>query len=243
VLDVIEVKKGKRKSKAEPEVLPPEGSVREVRSVTIAPPKIERAVYRLRGTAPLVIAAFSFKAQTAMKAKHEAGSTAGTKRKREKRNFSDDVYQALHISMPTPGFPDGWFGFNATGLKLALVSACRTVGFKMTLAKLGIFVEADGVDKLSGVPLIRIQSPSPYEESIAPARNANGGFDLRARPMWREWWMDVSINFDADMFELNDIANLLMRAGLQVGIGEGRADSKQSCGTGWGFFAVEQRDA
>ena len=143
------------------------------------------------------------------------------------------MQQALHIST------EGWHGFNATGLKLALVSACRTVGYKMTLAKLGIFVQADGSDAITGVPLIRIQSPKPYEENISPARNANGGFDLRARPMWRVWSMDVRIAYDADMFTLSDIANLLLRAGLQVGIGEGRADSKSSCGTGWGSFTVE----
>lgn len=209
----------------------------EETSVSIKAPNIQTAQFTIRGTAPLVIAAFSAKAQNAIKAKHEAGSTAGTRKKRDARDFSADVRQALHVST------EGWHGFNATGLKLALVSACRTVGYKMTLAKLGIFVQADGTDALTGVPLIRIQSPAPYEENISPARNANGGFDLRARPMWRQWSMDVRITFDADMFTLSDIANLLLRAGLQVGIGEGRADSKSSCGTGWGSFTVEATNA
>jgi len=32
--------------------------------------------------------------------------------------------------------------------------------------------------------------------------------------------------------------NLLHRAGLQVGIMEGRPDSKDSCGCGWGTFKI-----
>jgi hypothetical protein len=229
MLDTIE-KPGKASAKKAP-------AKEETTTLSITAPNIQTAQFTIRGTAPLVIAAFSAKAQNAIKKKHEAGSTAKTRQKRDARNFSEDVRQALHIST------EGWHGFNATGLKLALVSACRTVSYKMTLAKLGIFVQADGSDAVTGVPLIRIQSPAPYEENIGPARNANGGFDLRARPMWREWHMDVRIAFDADMFTLSDIANLLLRAGLQVGIGEGRADSRSSCGTGWGSFTVEATDA
>ena len=55
--------------------------------------------------------------------------------------------------------------------------------------------------------------------------------------MWREGWEAVvRIKYDADMFTLTDVANLLMRAGAQVGIGEGRPDSRKSCGIGWGIF-------
>jgi len=57
--------------------------------------------------------------------------------------------------------------------------------------------------------------------------------------MWREGWEAVvHITFDADMLTATDVANLLSRAGMQVGIGEGRPDSKSSCGMGWGTFAV-----
>jgi len=36
------------------------------------------------------------------------------------------------------------------------------------------------------------------------------------------------------------LTNLLARAGLQVGIGEGRPDSKNSAGMGWGLFQIEE---
>jgi hypothetical protein len=203
------------------------------KEIRIAPPNIQTLPVRIVGTAPLVIAAFSAKAQNAMKAKHEAGSTARSRRTREARDFRADCANALHVSN------DGWHGFPAVGLKLAMVSACRTTGFTMTAAKLGLFVQPDGLDRVTGAPLLRIHSTEPYEETILPTRNATGVFDLRARPMWRQWHMDVRVSFDADLLTATDIANLLARAGLQVGIGEGRADSKKSCGAGWGSFRVE----
>ena len=46
------------------------------------------------------------------------------------------------------------------------------------------------------------------------------------------------MRYDADQFTAVDIANLMMRVGVQVGIGEGRPDSKTSTGMGWGTFEV-----
>jgi hypothetical protein len=61
--------------------------------------------------------------------------------------------------------------------------------------------------------------------------------------MWRPGWeAKVRIRFDGDQFTLTDVTNLLMRVGLQVGIGEGRPDSKMSTGMGWGMFEVLGRE-
>lgn len=38
-----------------------------------------------------------------------------------------------------------------------------------------------------------------------------------------------------------DVANLMNRVGAQVGIGEGRPDSKNSAGMGWGLFSIETK--
>ena len=57
--------------------------------------------------------------------------------------------------------------------------------------------------------------------------------------MWAAGWeATVRVKFDADLLTISDIANLLMRAGLQNGIHEGRPASKMSVGMGWGTFEV-----
>lgn len=201
------------------------------RAILITEPKVEKAVFRIRGTAPYMQQRFSQKAINAMKATMEAGSTAKKGTKREARDFQGDFEGAKHKSV------DGWIGIPAASFRAAMISACRLVGFKMTLAKLSVFIYADGNDIVDGQPLVRIHG---VEERIdMPVRNATGVFDIRARPMWREWYTDLVVEYDADQFSLTDVTNLLMRVGLQVGIGEGRPDSRNSAGMGYGTFKVE----
>jgi hypothetical protein len=205
------------------------------RELVIAAPNLKVAQFTIRGTAPLVLNAFSEKARNMMKTKQEAGSTAKKGRQREAKDFQACFEGAKHVS------DDGWLGFAASGIRAAMVSACRIVGFKMTLAKLSLFVLADGYDRVDGTALVRITKGTPiYVEH--PTRNETGVCDIRPRPMWKQGWEAIlRIQFDADQFKLEDVANLLMRVGTQVGIGEGRADSKKSCGMGWGFFEIASR--
>lgn len=197
--------------------------------LTVPPPNFRIAHARLVGTTPLMIQRFSKKAE--LMAKHEAGSRANRgKADKAPRVFEDDYNGARYIDIK-----EGWDGFNAASLRAAMISACRTIGVKMTQMKLAAFVEADGWDE-DRTPLIRIYGEPVMD--VRPARNATGVVDLRARPRYDEWHADVRIRFDADMIAFPDLANLLMRAGQQVGIGEGRPDSKSSAGIGFGLFDV-----
>lgn len=200
--------------------------------VTISPPKFERIGLRLVGTAPYMQARFSAKAMQAMKSKMEAGPTAKKGGRKDARDFDDDFRAAQHIAA------DGWNGVPAAALRNACIDVCRMVGFKMTHAKMSIFVEADGFDKVDGTPLVRLDAREPERVDMA-TRNATGVADIRVRPMWREWALNVVIRFDADQFTTSDVVNLISRAGEQVGIGEGRPFSKSSNGLGFGTFAVE----
>lgn len=202
--------------------------------LAIKPLKEMRLAFNIIGTAPYMQMRFSEKSIEKMRCKQEAGSTAGSKRTRDARDFHADYEAAKHR------FPDGTCGIPASAIRNALISACRTVGFKMTLAKLSVFVEADGFDVVDGTPLIRINGEP--EMSVLPARNATGVVDLRSRPMWREWSARVVVRFDTDQFTPADVANLLVRAGAQVGIGEGRPDSRQSAGLGFGLFTLEEAE-
>lgn len=202
--------------------------------VAIKPPKFETVAFEIVGTAPYVQNKFSVKAKQEIIDTQKAGSTARGKKKREPKDFMQAYQDAMHVSS------EGWAGIPAPAIRAAMVSACRIVGFAMTRAKLGFFVEPDGFDREEGTPLVRITKGKPiYHEAYV--RNETGVVDMRARPMWLPGWeAAVRITYDADMFTLEDIANLLQRAGQQVGIGEGRPDSKKSCGMGWGLFSLKE---
>lgn len=206
----------------------------EKKSIQIAAPRMRTVEFAVKGTAPYVQARFSAKAMQAMASKMASGSVSRKGVKRDPRDFDDDYRQAMHLST------DGWHGIPAGAFRQAMISACRLVGFKMTLAKLSVFVEADGFDRVDGVPLIRIQG-TPERIDMA-VRNATGVADIRVRPMWRDWSTNLRVRYDEDQFSLDDITNLVMRVGMQVGIGEGRPDSRDSAGLGWGTFALGGSD-
>lgn len=214
--------------------VPKEQKNEEQRAVVqIKPPKFQIGVFRIHSASPLVINKFPQKALEEMENRQRAGSQAKKGTQRVAKDF-DGLYEgAKHVSR------QGWCGIPASAFRNAMISACRLVNFKMTLSKLSIFVEADGFDKDEGTPLIRILHGEPRPVKMA-VRNATGVCDIRIRPMWDEWNAVVRIRFDADIFSLTDVTNLLMRVGEQVGLCEGRPDSKQSAGMGWGLFKIEE---
>lgn len=199
--------------------------------VTIPAPRLVTVLFRIQGVAPYVQHKFSEKARRIIMETQMAGSQARSKRRREAKDFQAAFEGAQHIST------DGWNGIPATAFRNAMIDSCRLVGFKMTVARLSVFVEADGFDVDDGSPLVRLigERPEWHEGCV---RNATGVVDVRVRPMWRRWGAHVRITFDEDQFSVQDVTNLLARAGLQVGIGEGRPNSKSSNGQGWGLFRL-----
>jgi len=151
-----------------------------------------------------------------MRAKQAAGSQANKGAKRPPKDFDKCYRESMHSDT------DGKFGVPASCFRQALVSACRIVGFKMTLAKLALFVMAG--------------EPKHFESAT---RNDTGVADIRVRGKWDIGWeMVLRVQYDADLFTAGDVRNLLSRVGVQVGIGAGRPDSKTSCGQGWGTFEI-----
>ena len=199
--------------------------------VTIPRPNIQGLSLAIKGIEPYVQLRFSEKAKAQMHEKQAAGSTAGKGKQRKPKDFKGAYEAAMYRS-------DGHYGIPASAFRAAMVSACRLCGFKMTLAKMSLFVEADGWDAQDGTPLVFITKGKPeYYES--PMRNANGGVDLRVRARWAPGWeAKVRVSYDAGQFTETDVVNLFMRVGLQVGVGEGRPDSRKSCGCGYGRFSI-----
>ena len=200
--------------------------------IKISAPNIREATFLIRGTAPLVVHKFSAKAKAMIRQKQEAGSLANKGKSKSAKDFEEVFQGARHIST------EGWDGIPAAAFRAGIISACRLVGFKMTLAKLSIFVAADGFDETEGTPLVRILSPAEPERNESMVRLATGVCDISVRPMWKIWGAELRIQYDADQFTADDVRNLLARVGAQVGVCEGRPDSKSSAGCGWGTFEL-----
>jgi hypothetical protein len=201
--------------------------------IKISAPKFTVLTVDIEGASPFMQLRFSQKAKEGMMGKMAEGTTARGKKVRAARDFDEDLRQAQYIST------EGWNGIPASAFRNASIDVCRMVGFKMTHAKMSIFIEADGFDTYDGTPLVKLQSPAPPERTDMAVRNATGVADIRIRPMWRQWSVRLRVRFDEDQFTATDVINLLSRAGLQCGVGEGRPYSKSSNGMGMGMFTVK----
>ncbi len=203
--------------------------------VSIPAPNLRVAEFVIEGASPYVQHKFSEKTRAQMVKKHEEGLRAKKgKGAKTPRNFEEDYKNATYRST------QGKCGIPAAALRNAMISACRLVDFKMTIAKLSLFVLADGYDETTA--LVYFVEGKPEPTGPMEVRNADGSVDLRNRPVWHEWRAKVRIQYDADHFSTADVANLLARAGQQVGIGEGRPGSKNSSGMGWGLFRIVNGD-
>ena len=203
----------------------------ETKNLVIKAPAFQVAEFEIIGTAPLVIHRFSAKTKQEMKQKMETGKAASSKKNREAKNTDETFQESRYISK------EGWDGFHAGAIRSAMISACRLVGFKMTLAKLSLFVVNDGWDaKEPQIPLIRIYGKAEKQEDIARVETGQPYVTIRAA--FYNWKSKLKIRWDADQFTIEDVYNLLIRVGMQVGICEGRPDSKKSVGMGWGLFDV-----
>lgn len=208
--------------------------MKKTESVQITAPDMRVACFTIEGTAPLVIHRIDKKVEESFHKKIEEGTRPKGKKQFEARS-TDDICEAAKYIGETNGVK--WEGFNASAIRCAMISACRLVNFKMTLAKLSIFVLEDGRDILSPLyPLVRIIGKSEKTEMIG--RTETGVAMLTVRPMYYPWSANLRIRFDAGQFTLTDVSNLLHRVGEQVGICEGRPDSKNSAGMGWGTFKI-----
>jgi hypothetical protein len=202
-----------------------------VERIIITPPKINRAQVLIVGTSPYVSNKFSSMNREAIIIKQMQGSRSQKGTKRAPKDFDKVFKSAIHLS------EQGWYGIPATAFRNGMVSACRLCGFKMTIAKLSLFVARDGLDADDGTPLCKIISKPPVRRDV-PVRLADGSTDILARPFFMDWSIKLQLEWDADQFDASDVVNLLARVGQQVGVGAGRHDSRNSCGMGWGCFKV-----
>lgn len=229
VADEIEATKRIGRKRAAKKTAPKERA--ETKKMHVSPPNFRFLKIPIVGIdGPYVQNRFGARARQKMHETQEAGGKAKSKNERPPKDFQALYRDAMHIST------EGWHGIPTHAFRSAMISACKIADVVMTKAKLCITVRPDGFSKEDAIPLVRITKGKPVYSEMH-VRNADGSIDLRARPLWEAGWQaSVTVRYDADRFDDEDIVNLMVRSGIQVGVGEGRADSKKSSGMGWGSY-------
>lgn len=189
--------------------------------VSLKPIRRMRVLMTIIGTSPLIQHAWSVKAREMMREKH-----AGKKTKnREVRNPEAEGFEAAYRT------PDGRWGIPAMALKSSIINAAhKDIGCEKTLVRKALFIV---------VPNAAMILPMDCDEPVIQedcVRVGMGSADLRYRPYYHRWSVDVKWEIDAELLTVTDLCNLVDRAGFGVGIGEWRPEK----GGDYGRFQVDR---
>lgn len=196
-------------------------------TIQIAPPNIETLTLPIVGKTPLIVHRFDEKSRAQMLDKQMKKAKAPKQAKDPK-----DCYQRSKYIME-----DGRDGFPAVGFKAAAVRAAKLVdGITMTDARQMFFVVGDGRTP-TGEECVAITGEPSMREDVC--RVSGGTADLRYRAEYRDWSVDLTIEYDADAVSAEVIVNLFARAGFSVGVGEWRPEKSGRNGT----FEIGGKDA
>lgn len=200
--------------------------------VDLRPINIKRFTVRIAGRegSPLCVHRFGKKAQDEIRDK----KLKQQKRIRERLDAEAELQDAIYQTR------EGQAGFPAGGIRSCMVEAAhKDIGVEKTLVRKSVFVLGDGwSDEPAPREIVFIQGNWKGREDIVRVGGTKGTGkpDLRYRPYWEKWSINLRIEYDADLITPEVIVNLLNRAGFGTGIGEHRPQKDG----GWGRFEVVQ---
>ena len=187
--------------------------------------------------------------------KEMLGAQMSTKAKgpKEKKDPRKDFLSSLYF-IGTGKEEKPRYGFPASAFKSAMVRATKLLKdtkqlkLDMIAAKQILFVCSDGqenkeisIDLPTGEKFTNILNTDLVEIFGEPTsrmdmvRLSNGSADIRFRAEFKKWNATLRIQYLPDVLDEETVANLLYRAGMTVGIGEGRPERGDM---GWGRFEI-----
>jgi len=184
--------------------------------------KVKKLEFTIKGTSPLIQHKWSEKA---LKMIRDKGQKKATTKNRDARDPESECESATHYT------DDGKNGIPLLAFKASLISAAhKDIGLEKTTVRKSIFFPCS--DSNMVIPMT-CSDPILREDHV---RIGMGSADLRYRPEFKEWSVDISCEFDSAIISSQDILNLVSRAGFGGGIGEWRPEK----GGEFGRFEVDK---
>lgn len=190
-------------------------------AVTVNEIKRVSMSFTIRGTSPLIMHQWDEKAKEMMRQKH-----AGKKTKERAIRYPEAEAKAA-----TYFTANGRYGLPGLALKAAIIGAAhKDIGIEKTLVRKALFLVSD--DPGCILPMESDQ-PIVREDMV---RVGMGAADLRYRPEFRNWSVEVTFEVDAELLTNKDVIALVNRAGFGVGICEWRPEK----GGEFGRFKIDE---
>lgn len=240
---------------------------KKVEIIEIKPIKVTNYKIRIVGDSPLIVHAWSAKAKREILEK-EIGATKAKARepKNPIEDFCSSMYwltpmpEEFTEETVAKSLETAKFGFPLTGIKQAALSAAYRMGWaKDKVSMKGDFFIVPEHDyyyagdlhvdyekkKVSVIPnqiryepMIEIHSDKPFMRED-PVKVGMGAADLRYRGEFRNWYADLTIQFNENgQRSIDQIVNIISAGGFVNGIGEWRPERDGQ----FGMFHVDSVD-
>lgn len=185
--------------------------------------EINQSIIRIEGTSPLVVHAWDVKTIRMMEEKQAGAATKG----RQKRNPEAEYQAAFYVKK------SGVYGVPLLGIKAAVVTAATSLGREIpkTLIRQAFHIIDADRDQLCA---LHYPADVPPVMDTSMVRVGMGTADVRYRPKFQQWGVEVQIEFNERALTLEKLVNLFNLAGFAVGLCEHRPERDGS----WGRFQV-----
>jgi hypothetical protein len=183
--------------------------------LTIPPIEIKTYILRIVGDSPLITHAWSEKAKKQMRDKQMGKAQARKEAKNPEQEYQDAFYR----------MEDGTPAVRAISFKSAAVDAATQLNGLTKVFLRGAFHVDGELVPVEGVPHMR-------EDMV---RVGMGTADLRYRPQFDEWAVNLRVRVNARAITLEQLVHLFNQAGFSSGIGEWRPQKDGASG----MFHVE----
>lgn len=189
-------------------------------------PKFERFKVWLIGDTPIITHAWSKKAKDEMLAKQVKATRPG----KEARDPDGDFVSSLYP------MGEGVYGFPATGVKNAILSAAhKDKGIAKTDVTGALWINAEMVRVMPALaraicdmPLVRIYGSDPEmrEDMVKVGKGLNKTASLAYRAQFTVWAMRITGRFNPTVLTPEGLAFLVEESGVKSGLGEWRNERK-----------------
>lgn len=192
------------------------------------PVSVKTIVLKIVGDSPLITHAWSEKAKKQMRDKQMGEAAAN--RKKDPKDPELEFRQAMYLT-DEQGNPaeDGTPAVPTIMFKCAAVDAATQLAGVTKVFLRGAF-------HVIG-QLVPIQMPDGSEPILREdmVRVGMGTADLRYRPEFRDWWVELPVRFNTRAINVGQLIDLFNQAGFSTGIGEWRPQKDGQ----YGMFHVD----
>ena len=148
----------------------------------------------------------------------------GISKKKEFRDYDKEYQSCFYLTS------DKKYGFPASGIMGALLDATVPMDIHKTTIKRAFRLMGDIYELKYKKLNRRVDNPRRSGINKTP--------DVRHRPEFIDWEMELFVLYDPNQISLDQIINLINQAGFSSGIGDWRPSSPKSSGT-HGMFKVK----